>query len=150
MKYHHDRDSRNYPRWMLDSLFSIGTRQCFQNVFTMMAHQNFQKCLQNKLLQVSLSWIICDWKLNFILTGRSHLVPIVGHSLSTSSVWRLNTSTLKFPLNGPLPYDKVCWLYIFIFHLHYLPPSAQQSGISCNKVLLCVYPISCLCNCLYN
>lgn len=42
----------------------------------------------------------------FTVSGRSHLVPIVGHSLSTSHVWRLNTSTLKFPLNGPLPYDK--------------------------------------------
>lgn len=38
--------------------------------------------------------------------GRSKLVPVVGHSISSSNVWRLNTNTLRFTLNGPLPYDK--------------------------------------------
>lgn len=40
------------------------------------------------------------------VSGRAHLLPIVGHSLSTGNVWRLNSTSLRFPLNGPLPYDK--------------------------------------------
>ncbi|XP_013404828.1 mediator of RNA polymerase II transcription subunit 23 [Lingula anatina] len=39
------------------------------------------------------------------LPGRRHLLPVVGHSSTTASAWRL-TPTLKFPLHGPLPYDK--------------------------------------------
>uniref|UniRef100_A0A8W8IV68 Mediator of RNA polymerase II transcription subunit 23 n=1 Tax=Magallana gigas TaxID=29159 RepID=A0A8W8IV68_MAGGI len=42
------------------------------------------------------------------VSGRTHLLPVVGYSIaiSTSNVWRLSSSCLKFPLNGPLPYDK--------------------------------------------
>ncbi|KAK6167600.1 hypothetical protein SNE40_021588 [Patella caerulea] len=40
------------------------------------------------------------------ICGRSRLLPVVGHSVSTNNVWRLNTNTLSFMLNGPLPYEK--------------------------------------------
>ncbi|XP_046366598.1 mediator of RNA polymerase II transcription subunit 23-like isoform X3 [Haliotis rufescens] len=40
------------------------------------------------------------------IAGRSHLLPVVGHSMSMNNVWRLNTTTLRFHLSGPLPYDK--------------------------------------------
>ena len=45
--------------------------------------------------------------LNFLITGRSRLLPVVGHSVATSNVWRLNPNNLRFSLNGPLPYTKV-------------------------------------------
>ena len=41
------------------------------------------------------------------LSGRTKLLPIVGHSSSNANVWQLNPNSLRFPLNGPLPYDKV-------------------------------------------
>ncbi|KAL8625637.1 hypothetical protein ACOMHN_043912 [Nucella lapillus] len=39
------------------------------------------------------------------IAGRSSLLPVVGHSMAVSNVWRLNSSTLSFQLSGPLPYD---------------------------------------------
>jgi len=39
--------------------------------------------------------------------GRNELLPAVGHSNCSSNVWRLTPLTLRFALNGPLPYDKV-------------------------------------------
>ncbi|KAL3868089.1 hypothetical protein ACJMK2_040926 [Sinanodonta woodiana] len=40
------------------------------------------------------------------ISGRSELLPVVGHSMSNSNVWRLNPNSLHFFLNGPLPYNK--------------------------------------------
>ena len=40
-------------------------------------------------------------------SGRAQLLPVVGHSVATSNVWRLNPNNLRFTLNGPLPYTKV-------------------------------------------
>ncbi|KAK0059322.1 mediator of RNA polymerase II transcription subunit 23-like isoform X2 [Biomphalaria pfeifferi] len=40
------------------------------------------------------------------ISGRHQLLPIVGHSMSSSNVWRLNRNTLRFALNGPLPYNR--------------------------------------------
>ncbi|KAK7495937.1 hypothetical protein BaRGS_00012927 [Batillaria attramentaria] len=40
------------------------------------------------------------------IAGRSRLLPVVGHSMAVSNVWRLNSQTLSFMLNGPLPYDQ--------------------------------------------
>ncbi|XP_064625436.1 mediator of RNA polymerase II transcription subunit 23-like [Lineus longissimus] len=40
------------------------------------------------------------------VSGRSSLLPIVGHSSSTVNMWKLNPTTLRFALSGPLPYDK--------------------------------------------
>ncbi|KAK3781044.1 hypothetical protein RRG08_046348 [Elysia crispata] len=40
------------------------------------------------------------------ISGRHQLLPIVGHSMPVSNVWRLNRTTLKFALNGPLPYNR--------------------------------------------
>lgn len=40
------------------------------------------------------------------ISGRSQLLPVVGHSVATSNVWRLNPNNLRFTLNGPLPYTK--------------------------------------------
>ncbi|PVD23184.1 hypothetical protein C0Q70_16447 [Pomacea canaliculata] len=40
------------------------------------------------------------------IAGRSRLLPVVGHSMAISNVWRLNSQTLRFQLNGPLPYDQ--------------------------------------------
>ncbi|KAK2179642.1 hypothetical protein NP493_478g01045 [Ridgeia piscesae] len=40
------------------------------------------------------------------VAGRCKLLPIVGHSSSNANVWQLNPNSLRFPLNGPLPYDK--------------------------------------------
>ncbi|XP_012943009.1 mediator of RNA polymerase II transcription subunit 23 [Aplysia californica] len=39
------------------------------------------------------------------ISGRHQLLPIVGHSMVASNVWKLNRTTLKFSLNGPLPYN---------------------------------------------
>jgi len=39
------------------------------------------------------------------ISGHSLLFPIVGHS-GSSNVWNLEPTTLKFPLKGPLPYQK--------------------------------------------
>lgn len=54
--------------------------------------------------------MVCDlvpFKLCFfIFLGRSRLLPVVGHSMAVSNVWRLNSQTLSFQLNGPLPYDQ--------------------------------------------
>ncbi|XP_052774892.1 mediator of RNA polymerase II transcription subunit 23-like isoform X2 [Mya arenaria] len=40
------------------------------------------------------------------ISGRSHLLPVVGHSVATNNVWRLNSKDLRFSLSGPLPYSK--------------------------------------------
>eukprot|EP00794_Sanderia_malayensis_P004577 gene4577-5179_t len=40
------------------------------------------------------------------ITGRSSLLPIVGHSSASATAWKLEPSTLKFVLKGPLPYSK--------------------------------------------
>ncbi|ESO86009.1 hypothetical protein LOTGIDRAFT_167513 [Lottia gigantea] len=40
------------------------------------------------------------------ICGRRELLPVVGHSIATNNVWRLNSYTLAFVLNGPLPYEK--------------------------------------------
>lgn len=40
-------------------------------------------------------------------TGRSHLMPIVGHSSSNSPIWQLNSKNLQFSLSGPLTYSQV-------------------------------------------
>lgn len=63
-------------------------------------------------------------------TGRACLLPIVGHSLSTGNVWRLNSTSLRFPLNGPLPYDKVC----HVVHQSAISPQwapSLRQGMSC-------------------
>ena len=46
-------------------------------------------------------------KVSNLFSGRSQLLPVVGHSVATSNVWRLNPNNLRFTLNGPLPYTKV-------------------------------------------
>ncbi|XP_074643703.1 mediator of RNA polymerase II transcription subunit 23-like [Tubulanus polymorphus] len=43
------------------------------------------------------------------VAGRSNLLPIVGHSSPTVNMWKLNPSTLRFALSGPLPYDKALY-----------------------------------------
>eukprot|EP00795_Rhopilema_esculentum_P007477 gene7477-13251_t len=40
------------------------------------------------------------------ITGRPSLLPIVGHSSASATAWKLEPSTLKFALKGPLPYSK--------------------------------------------
>ncbi|KAK7100374.1 mediator of RNA polymerase II transcription subunit 23-like isoform X2 [Littorina saxatilis] len=40
------------------------------------------------------------------IAGRSRLLPVVGHSMAVSNVWRLNSTSLSFQLSGPLPYDQ--------------------------------------------
>ncbi|KAL4235920.1 Mediator of RNA polymerase II transcription subunit 23 [Mactra antiquata] len=40
------------------------------------------------------------------ISGRSHLLPVVGHSMATNNVWRLNAKDLKFSVSGPLPYSR--------------------------------------------
>ena len=40
------------------------------------------------------------------ITGRSRLLPVVGHSMAVGNVWRLTSSSLSFHLSGPLPYDQ--------------------------------------------
>ncbi|XP_071964997.1 mediator of RNA polymerase II transcription subunit 23-like [Antedon mediterranea] len=62
-------------------------------------------------------WLIGDVLARFVdsfrqtarmvsITGRSKLLPIVGHSSSIGNAWKLEQSTLRFPLKGMLPYDK--------------------------------------------
>ncbi|XP_033121340.1 mediator of RNA polymerase II transcription subunit 23-like [Anneissia japonica] len=62
-------------------------------------------------------WVIGDVLARFVdsfrqtarmvsITGRSQLLPIVGHSSSIGNAWKLEQSTLRFPLKGMLPYDK--------------------------------------------
>ncbi|XP_041358001.1 mediator of RNA polymerase II transcription subunit 23-like [Gigantopelta aegis] len=41
------------------------------------------------------------------ISGRHHLLPVVGHSMSMNNVWHLSKSSLHFQLVGPLPYDKI-------------------------------------------
>ena len=41
------------------------------------------------------------------LVGRDLLFPVIGNSGPTSSMWKLNQHTLKFNLQGPLPYNDV-------------------------------------------
>lgn len=39
--------------------------------------------------------------------GRSKLLPVVGHSSTMGNVWKLDPVTVKAPLKGLLPYNKV-------------------------------------------
>ncbi|KAJ8305857.1 hypothetical protein KUTeg_016402 [Tegillarca granosa] len=101
--------------------------ECVINLITYILDRN--ACLLPAYLAVNEITKVCPedkvwphWKMGKILSnfvnsfrltaqmvtvsGRADLLPIVGHSLATCLVWRLNSSNLKFPLNGPLPYDR--------------------------------------------
>lgn len=41
-------------------------------------------------------------------TGRCSLLPVVNNSGAICNSWKLDPATLRFPLKGLLPYDKVC------------------------------------------
>ena len=43
-----------------------------------------------------------------LLSGRPSLLPVIGHPGASSGVWKLDPSTLSFPMKGLLPYSKVC------------------------------------------
>lgn len=43
-----------------------------------------------------------------IHTGRCSLLPVVNNSGAICNSWKLDPATLRFPLKGLLPYDKVC------------------------------------------
>ncbi|KAK3090128.1 hypothetical protein FSP39_009382 [Pinctada imbricata] len=101
--------------------------ECVLNLITYILDRN--ACLLPAYLAVNEITKICPedrkwphWKMGTLLSdfihsfrpaaqmvtvsGRCHLLPVVGHSLSTNNVWRLSSNSLKFPLIGPLPYDK--------------------------------------------
>lgn len=40
--------------------------------------------------------------------GRCSLLPVVNNSGAMCNSWKLDPTTLRFPLKGLLPYDKVC------------------------------------------
>lgn len=42
-------------------------------------------------------------------TGRCSLLPVVNNSGAICNSWKLDPATLRFPLKGLLPYDKVCF-----------------------------------------
>lgn len=42
-----------------------------------------------------------------VLTGRCSLLPVVNNSGAICNSWKLDPSTLRFPLRGMLPFDKV-------------------------------------------
>ena len=62
------------------------------------------------------------------LVGRDLLFPVIGNSGPTSSMWKLNQHTLKFNLQGPLPYNDVIvlikskyspvWALVVVFRKH--------------------------------
>lgn len=41
-----------------------------------------------------------------LITGRPHLLPVIGHSSTSGNAWKLDPHTLTFILKGNLPFDK--------------------------------------------
>ncbi|KAJ8033690.1 Mediator of RNA polymerase II transcription subunit 23 [Holothuria leucospilota] len=41
-----------------------------------------------------------------LITGRPHLLPVIGHSNTSGNAWKLDQHTLTFALKGNLPFDK--------------------------------------------
>ena len=48
------------------------------------------------------------------ISGLAQLRPVIGHSNINAYVWRLELRNLRFPNNGPLPYDRVLTVFIML------------------------------------
>ena len=46
------------------------------------------------------------------ISGLAQLRPVIGHSNINAYVWRLELRNLRFPNNGPLPYDRVFTVFV--------------------------------------
>ncbi|KAL5016930.1 hypothetical protein ScPMuIL_006519 [Solemya velum] len=111
----------------IENVYCLQQIEVLDNVIKYILERN--SCLLPSYLAVNETTKICPegktwphWKMGRVLSdfvdsfrpaaqmvtisGRSSLLPVVGHSLSTGNVWRLNPTTLHFPLHGPLPYEK--------------------------------------------
>lgn len=69
-------------------------------------------------LETLLLWVLIHNKLIYasmcVFTGRCSLLPVVNNSGAICNSWKLDPSTLHFPLKGMLPFDKVtCLDYTF-------------------------------------
>lgn len=70
--------------------------------------------------------------------GRCSLLPVVNNSGAMCNSWKLDPTTLRFPLKGLLPYDKVC----LIKHLKPVyVPEIQRFYIVGGKKINCEFPI---------
>lgn len=55
-----------------------------------------------------------------VSTGRCSLLPVVNNSGAICNSWKLDPSTLHFPLKGMLPFDKVTFFYFKLIKDTYL------------------------------
>lgn len=66
----------------------------------------------------------------YVFTGRCSLLPVVNNSGAICNSWKLDPTTLRFPLRGMLPFDKVTHVHVLIT-LHWHVHVHTQAVIKC-------------------
>lgn len=82
--------------------------------------------------------------MHFLCLGLNKLLPVVGYAVQTGNVWKLDSGTLRYPIRGNLPYDKVCLYFviycIFVYrnwsalHLFTSPAEILFSTTHCKRI----------------